>query len=86
MISVKPLIKNSVPRVVMKDGIRSITVKNPLTRPTIAAAIKPDSDRGNKGNARLLREIHHERRQRVNLTHRQIDLAGDRAPSPGRPR
>ena len=45
MIRVRPLIKNSVPRVVMKDGIRSTTVKTPLTMPTMAAAIEPNPDR-----------------------------------------
>jgi hypothetical protein len=49
MVSVNPLIKNSVPSVVINDGICRTTVINPLIRPTIAATINPSRIAGTKG-------------------------------------
>ncbi len=51
--------------------------KNPVDNAYDSSCHEPNPDRRNKGDARFLREIHHERRQRVNLAHGQIDLAGD---------
>ena len=72
MVKVKPLIKNRVPRVVMKEGIRSTTVISPLTRPISAAGQDPRTIAGTKGNARLVRVIHHKGRQRIDLANRQV--------------
>ena len=64
-----------MPSVVTKDGMFRNTVRKPLMKPTAALATNADRDRQQDRHPRLVGEIHHERRQRVDHAGGEIDLS-----------
>ena len=81
----KPWRKNSVPSVVMNDGMPVAIVMTPLTSPTTPTPRRAQSTMAiGSGHPHSVAEVHEERRHRVDVPERQVDLAGDQQHRPGR--